>query len=84
MIPIATSKDFDISSEMLTFKTGQSSKSENSVSCLLVHAIHDTIVEKNESFTMELISSEVVHVGSSNATTVDIIDDQSDGKSQDA
>lgn len=66
----------------MVFKSGQSAVSTNSKSCILVHIIDDMIVETIESFFLEILSSDIVHVSpSSTIATVTILDDFSDGKS---
>ena len=48
----------------------------------MVHIIDDMIVEMNESFSIKLLSSDIVHVSpSKDTTTVTILDDLSDGES---
>ena len=53
----ASFDDFHLPSETLLF----SWKFENSTSCILLHAIDDSIVEKNETFSVGLLDSEDVH-----------------------
>ena len=48
----------------------------------MVHIIDDIFVEMNESFSIKLLSSDIVHVSpSKDTTTVTILDDLSDGES---
>ena len=47
----------------------------------MVHIIDDMFVEMNESLSIKLLSSDIVHVSPSNdTTTVTILDDLSDGE----
>ncbi|KAL5516874.1 hypothetical protein EMCRGX_G002306 [Ephydatia muelleri] len=75
----ATFGDFYLLATALIFKSGQSAVSTNSRSCIMVHIIDDMFVEMNESFSIKLLSSDIVHVSPSNdTTTVTILDDLSD------
>ncbi|KAL5516904.1 hypothetical protein EMCRGX_G002348 [Ephydatia muelleri] len=75
----ATFGDFYLLATALIFKSGQSAVSTNSRSCIMVHIIDDMFVEMNESFSIKLLSSDIVHVSpSKDTTTVTILDDLSD------
>ena len=66
---------------MLIFKSGQSAIGGYSVACISAHATDDGSVERDESFSVELLQSDVVHISSMHtSTTVTILDDPSDGK----
>ena len=77
----ASSEDFYTPSGVLIFKSGQSANGGNSVSCINVHTIDDGSVETDESFSVELLGSSIVHISSMHtATMVTILDDPFDGK----